>query len=141
MLISAQAPLCWQSSGIVRGRAMKKTLLLIACLLWFPVSSIAAPPACTQAVSSGVISTSSVAVLGPARLTDCSVYTDGVHNVTLTIYDNATSASGNVLAQVTVTGASLVGGCFMPIPEQVSAGIYVSISGTGGSVLVSYCKP
>ena len=118
---------------------MKKLLIIIALILI--VSGLGADSFANQTDdcrSSGILNASAVIVARAARLTDIAIYTDGTNAVTVTCYDNKTAASGTVLAKAIVAGASLNGGSFIPIPIRAASGIYCSLSGTGGSMIILY---
>lgn len=90
------------------------------------------------AISSGIKSGSGVIIAGPALLTDLSVFTDGSNEATVVLYDNASAASGTELGKIIVLAASKSGGLFIPIPVRALNGIYLSLTGTGASAIVSY---
>jgi hypothetical protein len=87
--------------------------------------------------SSGVLATSTVVIKYPVLLTDLAVYTNGSSDAVVTLYDSSTAAtSGTVIGKITVLGAALNGGLFIPVPVKVSKGIYMTITGTGASAIV-----
>jgi hypothetical protein len=89
-----------------------------------------------KVVSSGLLSASGIISANPGGLTGISCFTNGAAAATLTIYDNASAASGTVLAQIAVPGANL-GVCqVFPTNIKASSGIYASISGSGASYIV-----
>ncbi len=92
------------------------------------------------AVSSGVKSASAAISSVPALLVGFSVTTNGTDNATLTLYDNASSASGTVIGQATVLGSQMNYNLAYNIPVKASNGIYLSLSGTGATALV-FCVP
>lgn len=57
---------------------------------------------------------------------------------TLTVYDNASAASGTVVAATTAvaTGASTTVSFHWPVPAN--AGIYASVTGTGATFIIHY---
>lgn len=83
-------------------------------------------------VGSGLAVKSSSGVLA-----DCIVYTDGTNEATLIAYDNASAASGIVLAKVIVLGADKMGG-EIDIEVAASNGIFITLTGTGSSCLIRY---
>ncbi len=89
------------------------------------------------AVSSGVLTVSQVVCRGPGMLMDAAIYTNGANDVTVILYDN-TSAAGKILSQMTLPGANLSGGLPNPTPLRSDAGIYLSLTGTGGTAIVYY---
>jgi hypothetical protein len=59
---------------------------------------------------------------------------------TITIYDNASAASGNVLWALTVGGANNVVGGVFPLDLPVFNGIFVTnASATAGAITLGYC--
>ncbi len=67
------------------------------------------------------------------------VRTDGTNDVTITLHDNASSALGTVLLDILIPGADKIGGAlFGQIPVLAEQGIFLTLSGTGGSVIVYY---
>ena len=88
--------------------------------------------------SSGVLNSSRVICANPCRLLDVTAYTNGSVNAVVTIYDNATTNSGNILSQFTVLAANLQGSDYLPIPIRAGNGLYATISGTGASFKVIY---
>jgi hypothetical protein len=91
-----------------------------------------------SALSSGVLTTSGEVIVAPVSLTGLEVLTDGSHGVTVTLYDNISAATGNVLYEAVCAATPQTQTQFIPIPIQASAGIYMNISGTGGSAIVYY---
>lgn len=84
------------------------------------------------------VDTSKIINSGRCFLTSLMVYTDGVNDVTVTLYDN-TAASGTVVAKIIVTGANDYGGrIWGKFPRKCSTGIYGDLSGVGGTFIVEY---
>ena len=79
----------------------------------------------------------------PCYLVKVKGKTDGTNNLTLKIYDNATTNSGNVVAEFTIIGADLKGGeTFFDL--RMANGIYVdmTVAGAGtGTWWVEFKKP
>jgi hypothetical protein len=89
--------------------------------------------------SSGLLAASAVVMARPGRLSGLIVLTDGTNAATVTVYDNATAASGKVLAKLIVAGASQSASLNLPSGRvTVDQGIYCSISGTGAAAIVHY---
>lgn len=89
--------------------------------------------------SSGLKAASAAITALPGRFHGLVVVTDGTNAATIIVYDNASAASGTVLAKVLVPGASGYG--VVQIPDQgIEAinGIYCSVSGTGAAAVVYY---
>lgn len=70
------------------------------------------------------------------------VYTDGVNDATVTLYDSKNGASGKTLAKLIVSGDSDYGGRIWPERafRKYINGIYANISGTGASCIVEYLR-
>ena len=67
------------------------------------------------------------------------VATDGTNDVTVTLYDHATEASGTkLLPTFTVKGADGIGGCCPPFPIRAVNGVYLELSGDGAKANVYY---
>jgi hypothetical protein len=116
---------------------MKRFILVIISIL--VIVSGAYAQQSTTATSSGAFTTSQVIVARAARLVDVGVQTTGAADVTVLLYDNASAASGKVIAFVFVPSGSKVGGWDCPVPSMATNGLYASVTGTGVTrVLVSF---
>ena len=82
--------------------------------------------------------TASAVISGvPQSFQGALVFTNGSNAATLTIYDNASAASGKVLLKVVVVGADLMGGAFPSFGiEKGANGLYAELSGTGASFIL-----
>lgn len=92
----------------------------------------------TPSSSSTQLSSSAVVSALPSHLTSVQVSTDGVNAATVTIYDNASAASGQVLAEVKVPGASLSDNIAFNSFLVANKGLYCSISGTGAKAIIGF---
>lgn len=120
---------------------MKKNFIVfLVCVAVLVCSSVFAQDRVTY--SSGIKTASAVISKYPCLITDLAVYTDGTNNVTITLYDSATTTTSGktVLAKAVVIGASLAGGNFIPVPIVASEGVSMTLSGTDGSTIV-YTTP
>lgn len=120
---------------------MKRVLLalMVVVALIFATPQVQAQTSNYQSsISSGLLAASAVVYAKPCVLTDLAVYTDGTNEVTVTLYDNATTNSGTVIGKVVVPGANKNGGLIIPIPVRAQNGIYMVLTGTGGSAIVFY---
>ena len=87
--------------------------------------------------SSGLL-TSDTAVMAKAGILKALiVLTDGTNDATAILYDNASAASGTVLAKAIVTGSDNMGG-ELNIYAIARNGIFLDISGTGAEVIVRF---
>ena len=89
-----------------------------------------------QSISSGSL-TADVAV----RATKCYlsgvvVITNGAANASVILYDNATTATGTVLARIDVLSTDLTGGVIFVNPVRALFGIFLDITGAGASTIV-----
>ena len=93
-------------------------------------------------VGSGEIGASAVVYAGACFITSLMVYTDGINDVTVKVYDNAAAAAGRVAGKVPVEGASDYGGRNWPAnaPNRCGNGLYAEIVGVGGSCIVEFQK-
>jgi len=96
-----------------------------------------AVPYVTQ--SSGLLTSDQSVTTGGGILVAVIVYTDGVNDVSVVVYDHASAASGTVLAQVKLAGADLMGG-ETNIMGDFDNGLYIDVTGTGVEVLLRYIQ-
>lgn len=89
--------------------------------------------------SSGLLTSDQSVVVGPGILVAVIVYTDGVNDNSVIVYDHADSASGTVLAQVKLAGEDLMGG-ETNIMGEFTNGLYIDVTGTGVEVLLRYIQ-
>lgn len=89
---------------------------------------------------SGEISSSQQLISSAGFLTSLMGYTDGVNDVDVIVYDNASSATGRVVGKVSIPGEknSFFKNWPSNAPNRCGNGMYVQISGTGGSCIVEY---
>ena len=87
--------------------------------------------------SSGLKTASAVILDVPGILVSCIVYTDGASDAEVTVYDNASAASGVELAHAYVKGSERMGGEARIFCEAEN-GIYLSITGSGAKALIRY---
>lgn len=76
----------------------------------------------------------------PATLMGAMLVSDGTNAATLTVYDNASAASGLVLAYLTVPASPTETVVQLNLPKEIAAknGIYASVSGTGAKYVIYY---
>ncbi len=88
--------------------------------------------------SSGLLSADGVVMNQPGKLTAVTISADGTNAATVLLYDNASAASGNLLAKVVVdAGLTYEALCF-DAPIDALNGIYLDITGTGAECIVYY---
>lgn len=85
-----------------------------------------------RARSSGLLSagTTTVAV-GANTLSGVIVISDSVNPATITIFDNASAASGTILARLTATTNTGANSLALVTPIRAENGLTVQITGTG----------
>ena len=90
-------------------------------------------------IKSSDVKVANAAVLArPGHFYGIEVITNGTDAVAVVVYDNASAAAGTVLFQGTVSGTSNFGGVLYVNPVEAMRGIYVTITGDGGSYIVYY---
>ena len=87
--------------------------------------------------SSGEITASENTNNGVALLGGVQILTDGTNPATVIIYD-AITATGTKLYEAVVAGANNTQFDSFNVPIKASTGLYVSLSGTGATVIVYY---
>jgi hypothetical protein len=120
---------------------MKKLILAAFLLFLIPVVCFSAQP--NYSFSRGEQTVAANATVqhhtGEAALAGIIIMTDGTNNCKVIIYDG-TSASGTVKYETTVKGADHYGGRIWVFPLAMQVGIYVVVSGTGGSYILEYIE-
>ena len=89
--------------------------------------------------SSGILAADAVIRAGGGKLGGCAVISDGTNAVTLTLYDNASAASGTALAGISIgaspaTGALTQGVWFGDRGVTCINGIYADITQATGTI-------
>ncbi len=92
----------------------------------------------TTCISSGLLTADKSIYDGRGTLNAITITTDGTNAATLTIYDNASAASGTVLYQGKVAGAALSHDQAWNLAVRCENGLYADISGTGASYIVYF---
>lgn len=87
--------------------------------------------------SSGEITASTNLQNGVAMFGGVQVITNGTDDATIIVYDSLTAA-GVKLYEGTVLGANLTKFDVFNHPVKASTGLYISVAGTGASVIVYY---
>jgi len=88
---------------------------------------------------SGELSASKIVESGSCFLSALRVYTDGVNDVTVALY-NSNSATGEVVDKLIVNGEDNYGGGEKQRVKRCRNGLYAYLSGTGGSMIVDFIK-
>ena len=91
---------------------------------------------------SGLLSASQSITTAPGFLTSLMVYTDGVNDGEVILYDSKNGATGKVIAKIPVPGELNYGGRNWPESAfiQYKDGIYAALSGSGASCIVEHIK-
>jgi hypothetical protein len=92
----------------------------------------------TSALSSGLKTGAGVISPIKARVNGIVLIGDGTNPYTVTLYDNATAATGRILAIAAANTGQVQHTMLFVSPLLVENGIYASTSGTGGSFIVYY---
>ena len=88
--------------------------------------------------SSGVLSSSGVIFAGRQRVNALTVFTDGINDATVSLYDNPAAGSGKVGVKGLCPGTSKVQHFIFENPVFFQDGLYASVTGTGASFIVYY---
>lgn len=89
--------------------------------------------------SSGLKNADAAITTRPSRVKCLTVLTDGTNAATVVLYDNASAASGTVLAKAICAGADRT--MFISMDDngcEASNGIYADVTGTGAEYIVHY---
>src|SRR5882757_9804218 len=89
-------------------------------------------------LSTGLITASAVVSDHKDYLNGVLITTDGTNAATVIVYDNASAASGKILAKGVVAGATNQFHIAYHRGLQASNGLYVSIAGTGAGAQVYF---
>lgn len=90
-------------------------------------------------ISSGSLTTSTLVFQGRSRLVAVSVSADGTNPATIIVYDNTSAAADTahpILFQTVVPAGVRNQTEIFPLPVSAKTGLYVSVAGTGASVIV-----
>lgn len=90
--------------------------------------------------SSGLINATAAQTVwsGVGILSGITVVTDNTNVATVTVYDNASAASGLVLAKVTATATTGANSIAFVTPVKCENGLTVSVTGTGAPQGIIY---
>lgn len=85
-----------------------------------------------RARSSGLLSAGTfVVATGANTLSGVIVISDVINPATITVYDNASAASGTILARLTATSTTGANSLALVTPIRAENGLTVQITGTG----------
>jgi len=88
--------------------------------------------------SSGLKTADAVIQTGRNRINAITLLGDGTNAASVIVYDNASAASGVVLAKVTALAATRFTHVLFENPVVAEDGIYADVSGTGAEYIIYY---
>lgn len=88
--------------------------------------------------SSGLKTADAVIQTGHNRINAVTLITDGTNAASVIVYDNASAASGLVLAKVTAAGAQNTVHVIFENPVYAENGLYADVTGTGAGYIVYF---
>ena len=91
-----------------------------------------------KVLSSGVQAASAVIHAGACFFCGYSLVTDDTKDVAMTVYNNATEASGTAVGYAKCTDESYTVHEMFPYPVWCSAGIYASLDAAEGDYIIYY---
>lgn len=112
---------------------MKKILVLTILFVLIGTSAFA-----WTCKSSGLITESKILSRTPTLICGVLVLADGNNSATITVQDDAVSASGTVLYKSVVADGEYFGGAIFPNIIKTYKGAYVTVSGTGAGAIIYY---
>jgi len=119
---------------------MKKFFVIVSILLALVSTSAAFDSGNYSSQTSGEQTSDAAIVASGCYLSAIWAITDGTNNAKVIIYDNASAASGTVVGELTIVGASHFGGRDWLYPIVMRNGIYVDVTGTGASYIIEYIE-
>lgn len=94
-------------------------------------------PRCSRVSGEKTVAAATVILAAPGELHGVVATPDGTNAVVVTVYDNASAASGTVLASLRSPAASTAQLGFDPF-LRVANGITINVTGTNAKVYVYY---
>jgi len=91
-----------------------------------------------SSITSGLKSADAVIAIGRNRINAVTLIADGTNAANVVVYDNASTASGVVLAKVTAVAGQGTVHVIFENPVTASNGIYADVTGTGAGYIVYY---
>jgi hypothetical protein len=92
----------------------------------------------TSSISSGLKSADAAICTYKNRINAVTLITDGTNAASVVLYDNASAASGTVLAKVTASGAQNTVHVIFDNPVLAQSGVYADVTGTGAEYIVYF---
>lgn len=90
------------------------------------------------AMSSGLLAVDTAICAAPAILDSIIVGADNTNAATIIIYDNASAASGTVLAKIVVDATTTYAQFISVAGIVANNGLYADVSGTGAEFIVHF---
>lgn len=91
-----------------------------------------------SSISSGLKTADAVIAAGKNRINAITLLGDGTNAASVILYDNATAASGTVLAKVTQLATGRLTHIIFENPVIADNGIYADVTGTGAEYIVYF---
>jgi hypothetical protein len=91
-----------------------------------------------SSITSGLKSADAVIATGRNRINAVTLIADGTNAANVVVYDNASAASGTVLAKVTAVAGQGTVHVIFENPVTANDGIYADVTGTGAGYIVYY---
>ena len=88
--------------------------------------------------SSGLMTSDAVIQTGRNRINAITLLGDGTNAASLIVYDNASAASGLVVAKVTALATARFTHVIFENPVVVEDGIYADVAGTNAEYIIYY---
>ena len=92
----------------------------------------------TSSITSDLKAASASIATGKNRINAVTFLGDGTNASTLTVYDNASAASGKVVAKVVNRTSDQQNHIIFTNPVVCENGIYASLGGTGGNYIIYF---
>lgn len=93
-----------------------------------------------SSISSDLIAATAATVVcaRPTRLNSLVVVSDGTNTATAVIYDNASAASGKVVAKAVATSQCPTAVIVFDNPVRTDNGLTIAVTGTGSGAIVHF---
>ena len=122
-------------------RTLLNTIVVVGLVVLFFASVSIAQNIAYSTTSMKKLAASGLVFTGKCFLSGLNLIADGTHDVTVTLYDSATGATGGI-----VSGPFVLFGGFKsdrltwPVPLLFKNGIYVVYLGAGGNATIEYAR-
>ena len=93
----------------------------------------------TEGATSSGLQTGDAAIYArPSSVTSITLISDNTNACTVVLYDNASAATGTVLAKLSVKATDSMQFAHFDAPIIANNGIYADVTGTGAAYIVTY---